>query len=137
VQKIHQSGKHLLGIINDILDFSKIEAGKLTVEKIDFSLQSVLDNVLTLVAEKAHAEGVPCASTADQGSAGLPGRVARPDGCRCTTCTGKLHWIHHSRTSFFSQNQTSAFLERCGEEVGSRADGWTPGTQTHSLVAVL
>lgn len=58
VQKIHQSGKHLLGIINDILDFSKIEAGKLTVEKIDFSLQSVLDNVLTLVAEKAHAKGL-------------------------------------------------------------------------------
>jgi PAS domain S-box-containing protein len=58
VQKIHQSGKHLLGIINDILDFSKIEAGKLTVEKIDFSLLSVLDNVLTLVAEKAHAKGL-------------------------------------------------------------------------------
>jgi PAS domain S-box-containing protein len=58
VQKIHQSGKHLLGIINDILDFSKIEAGKLTVEKIDFSLQSVLDNVLTLVAEKANAKGL-------------------------------------------------------------------------------
>ena len=58
IQKIHHSGKHLLGIINDILDFSKIEAGKLTVEKIDFSLQSVLDNVLTLVAEKAHAKGL-------------------------------------------------------------------------------
>ena len=58
IEKIHQSGKHLLGIINDILDFSKIEAGKLTVEKIDFSLQSVLDNVLTLVAEKAHAKGL-------------------------------------------------------------------------------
>jgi PAS domain S-box-containing protein len=58
IQKIHQSGKHLLGIINDILDFSKIEAGKLTVEKVDFSLQSVLDNVLTLVAEKAHTKGL-------------------------------------------------------------------------------
>jgi two-component system sensor histidine kinase/response regulator len=58
IQKIHQSGKHLLGIINDILDFSKIEAGKLTVEKVDFSLQSVLDNVLTLIAEKAHTKGL-------------------------------------------------------------------------------
>jgi PAS domain S-box-containing protein len=58
IQKIHQSGKHLLGIINDILDFSKIEAGKLTVEKVEFSLESVLDNVLTLVAEKAHAKGL-------------------------------------------------------------------------------
>jgi CheY-like chemotaxis protein/two-component sensor histidine kinase len=40
-------------IINDILDFSKIEAGKMTVEKIEFDLNSVLREAaksLTLVA---------------------------------------------------------------------------------------
>lgn len=53
IQKIQQSGQHLLGIINDILDFSKIEAGKLIVEDIDFDFGSVLDNVSTLVSAKA------------------------------------------------------------------------------------
>jgi signal transduction histidine kinase/CheY-like chemotaxis protein len=58
VRKIQQSGQHLLGIINDILDFSKIEAGKLSVEAIDFDIEKVLENVSTLIAEKATAKGL-------------------------------------------------------------------------------
>ena len=45
IEKIHASGKSLLGILNDILDFSKIEAGKLDLELVDFHLMEVLDNV--------------------------------------------------------------------------------------------
>ncbi|THF57195.1 response regulator [Pseudothauera rhizosphaerae] len=58
VEKIQQSGQHLLGIINDILDFSKIEAGKLTVEHVEFDLQKVLENVGNLIADKAAAKGL-------------------------------------------------------------------------------
>ncbi len=58
VRKIQQSGQHLLGIINDILDFSKIEAGKLSVETIDFDIEKVLENVSTLISEKATAKGL-------------------------------------------------------------------------------
>ncbi|MEI6386049.1 MAG: response regulator [Spirochaetota bacterium] len=58
IQKIQQSGQHLLGIINDILDFSKIEAGKLTVERVDFDLDKVMENVTGLVSEKATAKGL-------------------------------------------------------------------------------
>ena len=58
VRKIQLSGQHLLGIINDILDFSKIEAGKLSVENIDFDLESVLENVSNLISEKASAKGL-------------------------------------------------------------------------------
>jgi signal transduction histidine kinase/DNA-binding response OmpR family regulator/HPt (histidine-containing phosphotransfer) domain-containing protein len=58
VTKIQQAGQHLLGIINDILDFSKIEAGKLSVESIDFDLEKVLENVSTLISEKAAAKGL-------------------------------------------------------------------------------
>ena len=58
VRKIQQSGQHLLGIINDILDFSKIEAGKLSVEAIDFDIEKVLENVSTLISEKATAKGL-------------------------------------------------------------------------------
>jgi two-component system, sensor histidine kinase and response regulator len=56
--KIQSSSHSLLGIINDILDFSKIEAGKLTVESIDFQLDSVLTSVATLVGVKAEEKGL-------------------------------------------------------------------------------
>jgi two-component system sensor histidine kinase/response regulator len=58
VERIQASGQHLLGIINDILDFSKIESGKLSIERIPFELEKVLDNVASLTAEKASAKGL-------------------------------------------------------------------------------
>ena len=57
VLKIKSSGQHLLGIINDILDFSKIEAGKLSIEKIDFHLDNVLENVGNLMARRPRPRG--------------------------------------------------------------------------------
>ena len=58
IKKIQDSGRHLLGIINDILDFSKIEAGKLAVERIEFELEKVLENVASLIAEKTASRGL-------------------------------------------------------------------------------
>jgi PAS domain S-box-containing protein len=46
VQIIRQSSDNLLMLINNILDLSKIKAGKLVLEKVDFSLQEELENVL-------------------------------------------------------------------------------------------
>ncbi|MBC9249526.1 histidine kinase [Pseudomonas alcaligenes] len=56
--KIQQAGQHLLGIINDILDFSKIEAGKLSIERIDFDLQQVLENLSNLIGDKVASKGL-------------------------------------------------------------------------------
>ncbi|QXC58855.1 response regulator [Vibrio mimicus] len=58
VTRINESAKNLLGIINDILDFSKIEAGKLNVERIDFNLDDVLDNVTAVISLKAQEKGI-------------------------------------------------------------------------------
>lgn len=52
-KKIERSAQNLLGIINDILDFSKIEAGKIDMEKIDFNLNDVLDNLSNMMSVKA------------------------------------------------------------------------------------
>ncbi len=51
--KIHTAGQAALGVINDVLDFSKIEAGKLKMEEITFVLDDVINNVTTMLAEKA------------------------------------------------------------------------------------
>jgi PAS domain S-box-containing protein len=52
-QIVRHSGEALLGVINDILDFSKIEARKLTLEVGDFSLRSVLEDAVAILAIKA------------------------------------------------------------------------------------
>ena len=60
-ETVHRSGTALLEIINDILDFSKIEAGKLTLEAIDFDLRQTLEEVIELLAERAHRKGLELA----------------------------------------------------------------------------
>ncbi|MEK9627693.1 MAG: response regulator [Nitrospinota bacterium] len=58
ISKILLSSKSLLGIINDILDFSKIEAGKMDMEVVEFSIAEVLENLSTLITQKAHEKGL-------------------------------------------------------------------------------
>lgn len=56
--KIKSAAQALLSIINDILDFSKIEAGKLNMEKTDFRLEDVLDNLSSIVSQKAQEKNL-------------------------------------------------------------------------------
>jgi PAS domain S-box-containing protein len=56
--KVRGAAGALLGIINDILDFSKIEAGKLDIEEADFRFEDVLENLSTVVGQKAHEKNL-------------------------------------------------------------------------------
>jgi CheY-like chemotaxis protein len=58
---VQRSGQNLLGIINDLLDFSKIEAGKLELEKLDMDLRHTVEDVVDLLAERAHSKGLELA----------------------------------------------------------------------------
>lgn len=74
-QAAYRSGEVLLDIINDILDFSKIEAGGLELVEDDFSARTLAEDVLELLAPRAHdkhlelglrvAEGTPECLRAD------------------------------------------------------------------------
>ena len=56
--KTRAAAESLLGVINDILDFSKIEAGKLTMEQTEFQLDMVLDNLSSVVSQRAHEKNL-------------------------------------------------------------------------------
>ena len=55
---ISTSGEILASLIADILDYSKIEAGVLEVENIDFSLDRLMGDVMTLMLPVASAKGL-------------------------------------------------------------------------------
>lgn len=58
IANAHRSAENLLGIINDILDFSKIEAGKLSIERVEFRLEDVMDHLTNLVGLRAEDKGI-------------------------------------------------------------------------------
>ncbi len=64
---VRTSSESLLCLLNDILDFSKIEAGKLDIEKIPFDLSSLLDELASTLAIRAHEKNIEliCAISPD------------------------------------------------------------------------
>jgi signal transduction histidine kinase/CheY-like chemotaxis protein len=66
VETVRSSGESLLSIINDILDFSKIEAGKLETESLDYDLYQAVEDVVQLLAPRAHAKGLELACRIDE-----------------------------------------------------------------------
>ncbi|TAK64131.1 response regulator [Methylobacter sp.] len=52
------SAESLLTIINDILDFSKLEAGKIELERIEFNLPDLVEEVCTLLSSRAQGKGL-------------------------------------------------------------------------------
>jgi signal transduction histidine kinase/CheY-like chemotaxis protein len=67
-EAIKTSADCLLGIINDILDVSKLEAGKVEIEAIDFSLETVIEDVAELLAPRAQDKGLEIVSHLDAGA---------------------------------------------------------------------
>jgi len=56
-ETVLHSGSTLLSVLNDILDYSKIEAGKLEFGCIEFDLIACVEDVIQLLAPKAHEKG--------------------------------------------------------------------------------
>jgi two-component system sensor histidine kinase/response regulator len=58
LDKIDAAAEHLLNVINDILDISKIEAGKFELEDVLVLPDRLMNNVGSILAERARAKGL-------------------------------------------------------------------------------
>ena len=58
LDRIDNAAEHLLSLITNILDLSKIEAGKFVIEEAPVSIDSLLANVSSILAERAEAKGI-------------------------------------------------------------------------------
>jgi PAS domain S-box-containing protein len=61
-EAIRQSGESLLSLIGDILDFSKIESGTLTLDEDDVAPRKIVEEVVELLAPRAHAKDIEIVS---------------------------------------------------------------------------
>ncbi|MGD0961973.1 MAG: PAS domain S-box protein, partial [Methylomonas sp.] len=58
IETAANSAESLLIVINDILDFSKLEAGKIELERIEFNLPMLVEEVCALMSGRAHDKGL-------------------------------------------------------------------------------
>lgn len=57
-EDIRSAGNSLLSLVNDILDFSKIEAGKLSLLPVEYSLSSLLNDIVNMITPLAKKKGL-------------------------------------------------------------------------------
>lgn len=65
VEDIHSAGEHLLIIIDDILDISKVESGKMELLIENFSVNELMEEILTLIKNKAIKHNIDIISDID------------------------------------------------------------------------
>ncbi len=58
IERIQQSSQHLMTLIEDILDFSKIESGKMTIEEVEFQIENIIHNLITINAENLERKNI-------------------------------------------------------------------------------
>lgn len=74
---VKTSALALLAIVNDILDFSKIEAKRLDLERVEFSLNETISEVLTSLEPQAAGKGLTLTSGV---SGSIPERIIGDPG---------------------------------------------------------
>ena len=72
VDTISSSGSSLMAVINDILDYARIESGKLSLEHIDFDLEELVSDTLSLFTGQALDKRLRLYVSLD---AGVPRRI--------------------------------------------------------------
>jgi len=77
LDNIDVAARHLLSVINNILDISKIEAGKLALESAPVNVEAILDNVVSLIGQRARAKGLRLDAKCDPLPHGLVGDATR------------------------------------------------------------
>lgn len=76
-ERIVTAGRHLLGTIDAILDLSKIDTGKFTLEDAPLCIEAIVENVLSMVRDRAEGKGLTLRTNLPRLSFNLSGDAQR------------------------------------------------------------
>lgn len=107
LERVQQSGRHLLGLINDVLDLSKIEAGRMELSPTEYSVQDIVETVSSSLRSLAAEKGLEFVAGAQ---ADIP--MAFGDGQRITQC---LMNLAGNALKFTRQGRVEIWVECQGE----------------------
>lgn len=69
-ETVRESAEALLGVIDDILDVTKLEAGKVRLEQVAFSLDDLIDGIVSILAPRTRDKAVQVACLVGHGASG-------------------------------------------------------------------
>jgi signal transduction histidine kinase len=129
LERVQQSGRHLLGLINDVLDLSKIEAGSMELSPTEYSVRDIVDTVSSSLRSLAAEKGLEFIVGAQ---ADIP--VAFGDGRRITQC---LMNLAGNALKFTKQGRVEIWVERQGETLVYRVSDTGIGIPQHQLESIF
>ena len=129
LQRVEQSGRHLLGLINDVLDLSKIEAGSMELSPTEYSVRDIVETVSSALRSLAAEKGLEFVAGAQ---ADIP--VAFGDGRRIAQC---LMNLAGNALKFTKQGRVEIWVERQGETLVYRVSDTGIGIPQHQLESIF
>ena len=97
VNTIHESSNSLLCLLNDILDISKLEAGKVEFETIPFAPAAIINEMISILRDQGHREGVALYCHRSTRFAGRIARRSGPDPPGAAQSGQQCNQVHRER----------------------------------------
>ncbi|MGH8057100.1 MAG: ATP-binding protein, partial [Candidatus Entotheonellia bacterium] len=129
LERVQQSGRHLLGLINDVLDLSKIEAGRMELSPTEYLVQDIVENVSSSLRSLAAEKGLAFVAGAQ---ADIP--AAFGDGKRLAQC---LMNLAGNALKFTRQGRVEIWVERQGETLVYRVSDTGIGIPQDQLESIF
>jgi signal transduction histidine kinase len=129
LERLQQSGHHLLGLINAVLDLAKIEAGRMELNPTEYSVVDTVETVSASLRSLAAEKGLEFVAAAQED---LP--VAFGDGQRITQC---LMNLAGNALKFTKQGRVEIWVEGQGETLIYRVSDTGMGIPEHHWTASL
>jgi len=129
LERVQQSGRHLLGLINDVLDLSKIEAGRMELSPTEYAVQDIVATVSSALRSLAAEKGLEFIAGAQ---ADIP--VAFGDGQRIAQC---LINLTGNALKFTMRGRVEIWVECQGETLVYRVADTGIGIPQHQLESIF